>query len=73
MSEHVLSLYLVRPTKASSRFIFTVDKEGILDPVCPFASPKPWRDALRRKSLAEEHYPLSGPPDEPPFGVLVVL
>ncbi|XP_039782730.1 serine carboxypeptidase-like 18, partial [Panicum virgatum] len=47
-----------------------VDKEGILDPVCPFASPKPWRDALRRKSLAEEHYPLSGPPDEPPFGCL---
>ncbi|KAG2535509.1 hypothetical protein PVAP13_9NG119473 [Panicum virgatum] len=47
-----------------------VDKEGILDLVCPFASPKPWRDALRRKSLAEEHYPLSDPPDEPPFGCL---
>ncbi|RLN39460.1 hypothetical protein C2845_PM01G29450 [Panicum miliaceum] len=46
-----------------------VDKQGILDPVCPVASPKPRRDALRRKSLAEEHYPLmSGPPEEPPFG-----
>jgi hypothetical protein len=30
-------------------------------------------DALRRKSLAEEHYPLmSAPPDEePPFGCFV--
>lgn len=48
-----------------------VDNEGILDPVCPSASPKPRRDALRRKSLAEEHYELSdGPPEEPPFGCI---
>ncbi|CAL4944179.1 unnamed protein product [Urochloa decumbens] len=45
-----------------------VDKEGILDAICPFASPKPRRDAYRRKSLAEEHYQLSGPPNEPPLG-----
>ncbi|RCV41071.1 hypothetical protein SETIT_9G106700v2 [Setaria italica] len=44
-----------------------VDNEGILDPVCPSASPKPRRDALRRKSLAEEHYELS---DGPPYGCI---
>ncbi|CAL4918846.1 unnamed protein product [Urochloa decumbens] len=41
---------------------------GILDPICPFASPKPRRDAHRSKSLGEEHYQLNGPPNEPPLG-----
>ncbi|KAL6843505.1 hypothetical protein ACP4OV_026567 [Aristida adscensionis] len=41
--------------------------EGILYPICPVVSSKPRRDVLKMKSLAEEYYQLSGPPDEPPF------
>uniref|UniRef100_A0A0D9VJM9 Serine carboxypeptidase-like 19 n=1 Tax=Leersia perrieri TaxID=77586 RepID=A0A0D9VJM9_9ORYZ len=40
-----------------------------VNPLCPFEWPwpTPGRDASHRKSLAEEHYWLGGPPDEPPF------
>ncbi|CAN6338914.1 unnamed protein product [Urochloa humidicola] len=42
-----------------------VDKNDILEPTCPFDSPKQGRDSLTRRALAEEHYyRLSGPPEE---------
>ncbi|RLN28058.1 hypothetical protein C2845_PM05G02160 [Panicum miliaceum] len=43
-----------------------VDSKDILQPVCPLDSPNPGRDALARRSLAEEHYyRISDPPAEP--------
>jgi serine carboxypeptidase-like clade 1 len=58
-------------TNTSVQLISQVNKEGILDPICLPASPKPRRNAVRRKSLAEERHRLSDPPVEPPFGCVV--
>ncbi|KAG2622073.1 serine carboxypeptidase-like 17 [Panicum virgatum] len=45
-----------------------VDYHDILGPTCPRDSLNPRRDALARKSLAEEHYyRISDPPAEPSF------
>ncbi|CAN6334945.1 unnamed protein product [Urochloa humidicola] len=49
-----------------------VNSQNILEPTCPFDSPKPGRDALTRRSLAEEHnYWLISPPEEPPSRCLI--
>ena len=49
-----------------------VDYHDILGPTCPRDSLNPRRDALARKSLAEEHYyRISDPPAEPSFRCFV--
>jgi len=56
----------------SSQLMSEVDYHDILGPTCPRDSLNPRRDALARKSLAEEHYyRISDPPAEPSFRCFV--